>query len=396
MTMKKSLIALAVSSAVVAPASVQAAEVYGSLNTTFETASSDNGGNFAIFSNGDENGMSDTLESRFGVSGSEDLGNGLTAGYTFEFGIGTSSGGAGGAFSEDSTVNTRLSNVSLSGDFGTVKLGTQWGVLYEYAGWNHYRTDGHGGATHYYMMSSFVGPFATNDDPSGLRIDNALTYTYGGGGYSSDPFTFSVQVRSDAQSENGNQRIDNNDNDDFTDPGDVNINDDETIDAVILGAQGTFGDFTVNGTFYQEQNSGGTTNAGANVSVPEPSMVTIGGRWSSGPFYVGGTFFSADNDLQGGGQGDSPSAFNILGGMDFGSGYSGYVGVGAGDADNNNDVGDLSTFFLQAQKEFTSRTKVYAEFETAEIDGTGVNAAGNSNGTDAEQQVLAVGLKHSF
>jgi predicted porin len=370
MTMKKSLIALAVSSAVVAPASVQAAEVYGSLNTTFETASSDNGGNFAIFSNGDESGMSDTLESRFGVSGSEDLGNGLTAGYTFEFGIGTSSGGTGGAVNEDANVNTRLSNVSLSGDFGTVKLGTQWGVLYEYAGWNHYRTDGHGGATHYYMMSGFVGPFATADDPSGLRIDNALTYTYGGGGYSSDPFTFSVQLRADAQSQ---------------------PQDEETIDAVIAGAQGTFGDFTVNGTFYQEQNSdiGG-------VSQREPSMVTIGGRWSSGPFYVGGTFFSGDNDLPGGGQGDSPSAFNILGGMDFGSGYSGYVGVGAGDADSNNDVGDMSTFFLQAQKEFSSRTKVYAEFETAEIDGTGVNAAGTPNGTDSEQQVLAFGVKHSF
>ncbi len=381
MTMKKSLIALAVSSAVVAPASVQAAEVYGSLNTTFETASSDNGGTFAIFSNGDESGMSDTLESRIGASGSEDLGNGLTAGYTFEFGIGTSSGGAGGAFSEDSTVNTRLSNVSLSGDFGTVKLGTQWGVLYEYAGWNHYRTDGHGGATHYYMMSSFVGPFATNDDPSGLRIDNALTYTYGGGGYSSDPFTFSVQLRSDAQSENGAQTT-------------AGINDDETIDAAIIGAQGTFGDFTVNGTFYQEQNS---STGGANI--PEPSMVTLGGRWSSGPFYVGGTFFSADTDISNPGQAqaDSPSAFNVLAGMDFGSGFSGYFGVGSGDADRGDGDGDLSTVFLQAQKEFSSRTKLYAEFETAEVDGVGINTnTGNADGSDAEQQVLAVGLKHSF
>ena len=368
MTMKKSLIALAVSSAVVAPASVQAAEVYGSLNTTFETASSDNGGNFAIFSNGDENGMSDTLESRFGVSGSEDLGNGLTAGYTFEFGIGTSSGGAGGAFSEDSTVNTRLSNVSLSGDFGTVKLGTQWGVLYEYAGWNHYRTDGHGGATHYYMMSSFVGPFATNDDPSGLRIDNALTYTYGGGGYSSDPFTFSVQARMDANSQ---------------------PQDEESIDALILGAQSTIPGtgVTINGTYYTESNSdiGGT-------SQPEPSLLTLGGRWSSGPFYVGGTFFSGDTDIDNptGSQADSPSAFNLLGGMDFGNGYSGYVGVGTGDADRGDGEGDMSTFFLQGEKQFSSRTKIYGEFETAEIEGVG------TGGADADQQVLAVGLKHSF
>jgi predicted porin len=378
MTMKKSLIALAVSSAVVAPASVQAAEVYGSLNTTFEAASSDNGGNAAIFSNGDNSGMSDTLESRFGVSGSEDLGNGLTAGYTFELGVGTSSGGTGGSVNEDANVNTRLANISLGGDFGTVKLGTQWGVLYEYAGWNHYRSDGHGGATHYYMMSSFVGPFATNDDPSGLRIDNALSYTYGGGGYSSDPFTFTAQVRMDSRGENAAQVA-------------AFADDQETIDAIILGGQGTFGDFTVNGTFYQESNS--TNGAAPGANIPEPSMITLGGRWSSGPFYVGGTYFMADTDISnpGAAQPDSPSAINVLAGMDFGSGYSGMFGVGTGDADRGDGNGDLMTFFLQAEKAFSSRTKVYGEFENAEIEGVG-----GTGGNDAEQQVLAVGLKHSF
>ncbi|WP_067563692.1 porin [Halofilum ochraceum] len=378
MTMKKSLIALAVSSAVVAPASVQAAEVYGSLNTTFESTSTDNGGVGALIYNTTDDeaglGMSDTLESRFGVSGSEDLGNGLTAGYTFEFGIGTTTGVTGGSANEDSNVNTRLSNVSLSGDFGTVKLGTMWGVLYEYAGWNHYRTDGHGGATHYFMTNG-VG-FLTADDPSGLRVDNTVAYTYGGGGYSSDPFTFTVALRS-------------KDNDGAANTfgsGGYAANDDEAIDNVTIGAQGTFGDFTVNGTFYSESNS--DTAAGA--STADPSMITLGGRWSSGPFYVGGTYFMADRDQQtASAVGDDPSAFNILGGMDFGSGYSGYLGVGAGDNDaNNSDAGDMTTFFLQAQKEFSSRTKIYGEFETVEVDG--------GNASDPEQNTLAFGVKHSF
>ena len=386
MTMKKSLIALAVSSAVVAPASVQAAEVYGFVNTTFESSSTKNGGNFAIFSNSPDDsggGLSDTAASRFGVTGSEDLGNGLTAGYTFEFDVGTSSI-AGGSNNEDVGVITRLANVSIGGDFGTIKMGTQWGVLYEYAGWNHFRSDGHGGATHYYMMSSFVGPFATNDDPSGLRIDNALSYTYGGGGYSSDPFTFTAQVRMDSTGENAAQ-VNSADG-----PVTIIVDDQETIDAIILGGQGTFGDFTVNGTFYQERNS--TDGAAPGANIPEPSMITLGGRWSSGPFYVGGTYFMADTDISNptAGDADSPSAINVLAGMDFGSGYSGMFGVGTGDADRGDGNGDLMTFFLQAEKAFSSRTKVYGEFENAEIEGVG------TGGNDAEQQVLAVGLKHSF
>jgi predicted porin len=77
--------------------------------------------------------------------------------------------------------------------------------------------------------------------------------------------------------------------------------------------------------------------------------------------------------------------------MDFGSGYSGMFGVGTGDADRGDGNGDLMTFFLQAEKAFSSRTKVYGEFENAEIEGVG-----GTGDNDAEQQMLAVGLKHSF
>ncbi|MFW5969691.1 MAG: hypothetical protein ACOCP9_03555, partial [Halofilum sp. (in: g-proteobacteria)] len=149
--------------------------------------------------------------------------------------------------------------------------------------------------------------------------------------------------------------------------------------------QGTVpGGVTINGTMYSESNTSSSA-----ADVPEQSMFTLGGRWSSGPFYVGGTFYSRDRDT-GSSDGEEPTAINVLGGMDFGGGMSGYVGVGSGDADTDSGDGDLSTVFLQAQKEFTSRTKVYGEFETAETDGTG------AGGTDGETQVLAFGVKHSF
>jgi predicted porin len=380
MNMKKSAIAVAVTGAIAAPMSASAAEAYGSINTTLETSSADGGGNSAIFNTTTDNGgfgMSDTWESRFGFTGGEDLGGGLEANYKFEFGLGTSSGdtnggdnsGDDGSVNEDANINTRLSWAALSGGFGEVKLGTMWGVLYEYAGWNHYRTDGHGGATHYYMTSSAVGPFTTSDDPSALRSDNTIKYTYGGGGYSSDPFTFSLQVRSKDDSD------DANDDGDFTDAGDTN--DDEGIDNITLGAQGTFGPVTVNGTYYQEQNTG---------DAAEPSLLTLGARGNIGPVYLGGTFFSGDKDDDS--DSDSPSALNVLAGMDFGGGTSGHLGLGTGDADNDDSEGDLSTFFLQAEHKLSSRTKVYGEYESATIDG--------GSGDDADQSVFAVGVKHSF
>ncbi|PSQ92162.1 MAG: hypothetical protein BRD57_03275 [Proteobacteria bacterium SW_6_67_9] len=364
MNMKKSAIAVAVTGAIAAPMSASAAEAYGSINTTIENSSvNDAGGAGVIYNTTSDDagfGMSDTWESRFGFTGGEDLGGGLEANYKFEFGLQTS-GTGNGAVNEDSNINTRLSWAALSGGFGEVKLGTMWGVIYEYAGWNHYRTDGHGGATHYYMTNGTA--FSTNDDPSGLRTDNTIKYTYGGGGYSSDPFTFSLQLRS---------------KDEGSDPR-TGATDEEAIDNITLGAQGTFGPVTVNGTYYQEQNSGDDPQ--------EPSLLTLGARGNIGPVYIGGTFFSGDKDDDS--DSDSPSALNVLAGMDFGGGTSGYLGLGTGDADNDDSEDDLSTFFLQAEHQLSSRTKVYGEFESATLDG-------GDNSDDSGTDVLAVGVKHSF
>lgn len=365
MNMNKSLIALAVSGAFVVPGAAQAAEAYGSINTTLESSSVDNGGAGVIFNTNDDDtgvSMSDTWETRFGFTGSEDLGNGLEAGYTFEFGLVTSSIQQG-SVNEDTPVNTRLSNLSLSGDFGTIKAGTQWGVIYEYAGWNNYRSDGHGGAAHYYMTSPFGGAFATSKDPSGLRIDNALTYTYGGGGYSSDPFTFSVQAQLDQNSTG---------------------NDEESVDALIVGAQSTIPNtgLTINGLIYTESN---TDPAGG--TAPEPSMFTLGGRYSFGPGLVSLTYYQGDTDASGNADRE-PNAFVLYGNYDFGGGLSGMASVSSGDADGQSSAGDLTAFFLQLQQELSSRTKIYGEFESAEIDG--------GSASDPATDTLAVGLKHSF
>lgn len=389
MNMKKSVIAMAVSGAVGAPVgAAQAAEVYGFVNVTLENVSvggdgtgaslpTDAAGNagFANFVTGDDDSglvLSDIAESRIGVRGSEDLGNGLTAGYRIEYGMGTSAfDEPGGSVEEDGDFEQRLAWASLSGDFGQIKLGQQWGVLYEYSGWNIFRSDGNGGAGYYWATALL------NHDWFGLRVP-AVTYTYGGGGYSSDPFTFSVQAIMD-QSQSGEG--------DPSKPSPINDTDDEeTVDALVLGGQATFGEVTVNAVSYSENNTQKDTT-GASANVPELTLTSLGARWSRGPWYVGGSYLLLDRDNP---AGNEPSVLIGLAGYDFGGGVSGYAGVSSGDADTSGGSGDLTSFFLQGQKAFSSRTKIYFEFESTTTDKTA------PGGDDGEADVLAAGIKHSF
>ncbi|MEA1988594.1 MAG: porin [Pseudomonadota bacterium] len=115
--MKKNLIALAVASAIAAPvAMADAPVVYGQINVAVDSLS----GNAAVV-DADEKilqkeGMKTTdRDSRVGIKGSEDLGNGLKAVYKMEFSVkvGDSFSGLGG----------RNAYVGLAGGFGTVLVG---------------------------------------------------------------------------------------------------------------------------------------------------------------------------------------------------------------------------------------------------------------------------------
>jgi len=364
MNMKKSLIAVAVAGAVVAPLSAaQAAEAYGTLNVNAESNSFDKGGatnaagtpGTVIFAAGDDKSgvvMNDIQQSRFGFKGDEDLGNGLTAMYRLELGFSTNNEGGG--------LDKRLGWVGLSGDFGQVKVGDMWGVIYQYSGWNSWRTCCEGGAPYYYTTSLL------NDDAYGLRVDNAIEYTYGGGGYSSDPFTFSVQLR--AADEQSNATNDGT-------PGVAN--DEESIDTVIVGAQGTVGDFTINGFSYSE----------AQTTGPEVSAYGLGGRWSSGPILVGVSYQQVDLDNA---AGNKPSSLQVTADYDLGGGLNVVGSVGTGDADTNGGVGDLTSYFVRLDKDLSSRTELYGEYESATTDKTG------PSGGDGETSVLTAGIRHSF
>lgn len=105
--MKKNLIALAVTAAITAPMTAQAAPtIYGKLNQAIESVT-------------DEGIQVTSVASRLGVKGSEDLGNGLQAVYKIEFEV-TMSDDAGSA---GPGIKNRNQYVGLAGGFGTVFMG---------------------------------------------------------------------------------------------------------------------------------------------------------------------------------------------------------------------------------------------------------------------------------
>ncbi len=343
----KNAIALTFAALAVTSAPVTA-DIYGFVNIGLErTSTSGAGAGAEIFASGADGSThaQDVAETRIGYKGSKELGGGMTAGVQLEFGIGTSDfppGNPQGGTNEDAEPTTRLALVSLAGDFGTFTAGTQWGILYKYLGWNIWRTHGHGAGTWYHTTQYL------NDDSFGLRVDNAFTYTYGGGGYSSDPLTISVQVIAEPDT----------------------ATNDEFLDAIVIAAAHTTGELTINAVSYTENDGSGAA---------EPSLIGFGARYNlSTETYIGGTYLMVDND-----QGQDISSLNVLLTHDLGSGMSGMVGYGFSDADA--PLAELdSNLFLQFQKDYGNGVIAYVEIETADL----------SSGD--ETQVIAGNLKYNF
>jgi len=114
--MRKTQVALAALALVASSAALADVAIYGSLDGsvaggTGTSTNFDGAGNWA--------------GSIMGFKGSEDLGNGMKASFNLQHGLNIGSGGqANGGLGATRTFN-RQSNVSLSGDFGSVTVGLQ-------------------------------------------------------------------------------------------------------------------------------------------------------------------------------------------------------------------------------------------------------------------------------
>lgn len=164
--MKKSILALAVTTVLAAPIIVQADTIlYGSARVSVdyndeEVGALDKalgvanpGGNWNVVNNA----------SRLGVQGFEELGGGLSAVYQYEFGVDTTEGG--------NFESNRPKFVGLRGNFGTLTLGTQDTPYYNVAGITDvFNTDKSFGST-VWLGGSF----------NGFEIDSSTGRAVGGG-----------------------------------------------------------------------------------------------------------------------------------------------------------------------------------------------------------------------
>jgi predicted porin len=121
--MNKTLIAAAVSAALMAPVAAQAdVTLYGRVHQGIQIVNPAMGDSTTDFVG---------IGSRFGIKASSDLGNGLSASARYEFGV------ISDQDKNDDNVSidkTRIATVGLSGPFGSVNLGNQWGAYYNIAG----------------------------------------------------------------------------------------------------------------------------------------------------------------------------------------------------------------------------------------------------------------------
>ncbi len=126
--MKKTAIVLAVGAALAAGAAQAETTLYGSARVSLDYKEAEALDNLTDLGDFIDDGTWDVVNnsSRLGVRGSEDLGNGLSAIYQYEFGVDAVEGG--------NLNSSRPRVLGLKGGFGQISLGNQWTPYYNVAG----------------------------------------------------------------------------------------------------------------------------------------------------------------------------------------------------------------------------------------------------------------------
>ena len=172
---------------------------------------------------GDKDGRYADNGSRWGIKGSAEIADGLSAVYNFEASLNSSS----------ATQNTgdRLSYMGLSGGFGNITMGRVWSAAYNNSG-----------------SLRYIGPYYGSGDTPG-RIGSAVSYAF-----SSDAASMQVDAVMDSGKDTGS-----------------------TIDEVQFGATINFGDIGKLGLGYRkvENSMKANTMTGTLSGNPEESVLTI-------------------------------------------------------------------------------------------------------------------------
>ena len=157
--MKKHIFLLAASTACAAPAFAQnSVTLYGLIDEGLNYTNNVQGGHNYELASGDVQG------SRWGLKGTEDLGNGLKAVFQLENGFDVNSGRLG----QSSRMFGRQAFVGLSSDAGTVTLGRQYDAVVDYLAPT--TANGNWGGS---LLSH---PFDNDNTDNSFRVNNTIKY----------------------------------------------------------------------------------------------------------------------------------------------------------------------------------------------------------------------------
>jgi len=302
-------------------------------------------------------GAQDTwTASRLGFRGTEDLGGGLRAGFVYEIGINADRDAPGNA-------NTRLANLSLTGGFGTVVVGTFMNSFDAVRGFSPANNNISGAnfiASHGAAIAGVpaAARFTTQVD---TRSQNAIAYV----SPNFNGFTLSAGTV--------NERVRN-----FDAAGNRTAG--AKLQGVLLGANFTQGPLAVQFAFRDAA-------VGTGIA-PDTDLRDwgLGARYNFGPAVV--SFIYED------GRNTNATVRNRFNAWEIGArfpmgAFAPYVTFGQGEIRTGAESNDTSGWQVGTTYNLSARTWVYA--------GIGEFQRDNANGTlRAQREGFALGLVHTF
>lgn len=353
---KKAILGLGLGALIASPLAAWAdTTVYGRvrLSVTYEqddAGKTSNGGDGQ-----DSNWNVVNHSSRLGFRGEEDLGDGLSAVYQYEFGVAAATDAQLGG----SEVGGRLAYVGLKGNWGKITVGRQWNPYYDavgtavdifQAGFSANGYYGGGGVTRSGNLVTYQTPTWSGFraygtlEMNGAQGESGVDVAQVAAIFNNGPFFFGAAYRNTGEKANSS-----------IDVGGVTF--EEPLQQFGISAQFTFGDFRFvgdlqvrddNGLHYDNQLSG--------------DLVV---EYNFGNNIVRGSYFQV---------GDSDQQGPVLGIEKSSDGYNGFI--------------------LGLEHHFSDRTRVFAEY----------GYQGESNGRNPETGVrwvlkdtqFALGLRHDF
>ncbi len=351
--MKKSALALAIAAALTASAVVQAdTTLYGSARISVDYVDADdlNGGEdfFDLFNN----------SSRLGVRGSEDLGNGLSAIYQYEFGIDPTGGNqAGGTYFN----SNRPRWAGLKGGFGAITMGTQFHPYYNVIGigdiFNSSRT----------FSTEFGGFLAPR-----TRFGKTFLYVtpdFGG-------FTVEAALILDGSNNEPQGRED-------------------AIDAWNLAAKYKNGPLFAGITYFKQEGDSSPTDSRGRPISPNPSsgggipnstdLIGAAIGYEFGAVSLTASYELADTSVEGGFEAEN---FLVTASYKFGNntvrGYFSYL--------NPDDFEESLGWGVGFQHSLSKRTRLWVEY----LGRSNEDPAQDPDGLYGDATVFSIGMRHDF